>query len=100
VIALRRQSHSATRHGDSITPPRDDTPPTPPTRGPEDQTSTSWVQLGVVCAASFVVWTGFGAILPYLPIFLREQAHSSMLMIGVVASMFYVGTLLFSSPLG
>lgn len=58
------------------------------------------MQLGVVCAASFVVWTGFGAILPYLPIFLREQAHSSMLMIGVVASMFYVGTLLFSSPLG
>ena len=54
----------------------------------------------MVCAASFVVWTGFGAILPYLPIFLREQAHSSMLMIGVVASMFYVGTLLFSSPLG
>ena len=99
MIALRRYGHSATSPGESITPPRD-TPPTPPAQGPEDQISTSWLQLGVVCAASFVVWTGFGAILPYLPIFLREQAHSSMLMIGVVASMFYVGTLLFSSPLG
>ena len=54
----------------------------------------------MVCAASFVVWTGFGAIIPYLPIFLKEQAHSSMRMIGVIAGMFYVGTLLFSSPLG
>src|SRR5450759_4880261 len=54
----------------------------------------------VVSAGSFVTWIGFGAIIPYLPIFLKEQAHSSMLMIGVVASMFYLGTLLFSSPLG
>ena len=61
---------------------------------------TSWFQLGVVCFASFVAWTAFGAILPYLPLFLKEQAHSSMLMIGVIASMYYVGTLLFSSPLG
>lgn len=61
---------------------------------------TSWLQLGVVCSASFVVWTGFGAILPYLPIFLKNEAHSSMLMIGVVASTYYVGTLLFASPLG
>ena len=61
---------------------------------------TSWLQLGVVSAGSFVTWIGFGAIIPYLPIFLKEQAHSSMLMIGVVASMFYLGTLLFSSPLG
>jgi DHA1 family multidrug resistance protein-like MFS transporter len=61
---------------------------------------TSWLQLGVVSAGDFVTWTGFGAIMPYLPIFLREQAHSSMWLIGVVASMFYLGTLLFSSPLG
>ena len=51
-------------------------------------------------AASFVAWTAFGAILPYLPLFLKEQAHSSMAMIGVIAAMYYVGTLLFSSPLG
>lgn len=61
---------------------------------------TRWAQLGVVSAASFIVWAGFGAILPYLPIFLKDQAHSSMLMIGVIASMYYVGTLLFASPLG
>lgn len=61
---------------------------------------TSWLQLGVVSVGSFVVWTGCGAIIPYLPLFLKQQAHSSMWMIGVVASMFYVGTLLFSSPLG
>lgn len=61
---------------------------------------TSWFQLGVVCFASFVAWTAFGAILPYLPLFLKEQAHSSMFMIGLIASMYYVGTLLFSSPLG
>jgi MFS family permease len=73
---------------------------TPDTEAPATQTQTSWLQLTVVCAASFVVWTGFGAIIPYLPIFLKEQAHSSMLMIGVIASMFYVGTLVFSAPFG
>ncbi len=67
---------------------------------PDPQGRTSWLQLAVVSVASFVAWTAFGAILPYLPIFLKEQAHSSMFMIGVVASMYYVGTLLFSSPLG
>ncbi len=76
--------------------PRDDrAKPKPPQAG-----RTSWLQLGIVSAGSFVVWMGFGAIIPYLPIFLRQQAHSSMVMIGVIASMFYVGTLLFSSPLG
>jgi len=59
-----------------------------------------WLQLAVVCAASFVIWTGFGAIIPYLPIFMKEQAHSSMTMIGVIAATFYVGMLLFSSPFG
>src|SRR5665647_2630940 len=61
---------------------------------------TSWLQLGVVSAAEFVVWTGFGAIIPYLPLFLSEQAHASMALWAVIAAMFYVGTLLFSSPLG
>jgi DHA1 family multidrug resistance protein-like MFS transporter len=61
---------------------------------------TYWFQLGVICAASFVVWSGFGAILPYLPVFLQEQAHASMWLIGVVASAYYVGTFLFSALLG
>ena len=33
---------------------------------------TDWTQLALVCFASFVVWTGFGAILPYLPVFLQR----------------------------
>ena len=61
---------------------------------------TSWMQLGVVSAAEFVVWTGFGAIMPYLPIFLKDEAHSSLFMIGLIAAAFYLGTLLFSSPFG
>jgi|WetSurMetagenome_2_1015567.scaffolds.fasta_scaffold34601_3 MFS transporter, DHA1 family, multidrug resistance protein len=61
---------------------------------------TAWFQLGVISAASFVVWAGFGAILPYLPVFLQEQAHASVTMIGVVAAGYYVGTFLFSAPFG
>ena len=61
---------------------------------------TRWFQLGIVCVASFVVWSGFGAILPYLPVFLKEQAHASIWLIGVVASAYYVGTFFFSAWLG
>ena len=66
---------------------------TPPTK-------TSWVHLGVICASELIIWTGFSAILPYLPIFLQEEGHSSVVMIGFIAASFYVGTLLFSSPFG
>jgi DHA1 family multidrug resistance protein-like MFS transporter len=61
---------------------------------------THWFQLGVISAASFVVWAGFGAILPYLPVFLQEEAHASVSMIGVVAAGYYLGTMLFSALLG
>ncbi len=70
------------------------------TTPPEGTPRTSWMQLGVISAAEFVVWAGFGAIIPYLPLFLEEQAHASMALWAVIAAMFYVGTLLFSSPLG
>jgi MFS family permease len=63
-------------------------------------TGTSWLQLGVVSAGDFITWTGFGAIMPYLPIFVTGQAQASVWLWAVIASMFYVGTLLFSSPLG
>ena len=76
------------------------TPPPAQTRSLPGMPRSAWLQLGVVCVAEFVVWTGFGAIMPYLPIFLKEQAHSSMFMIGVIAAAFYLGTLLFSSPFG
>jgi DHA1 family multidrug resistance protein-like MFS transporter len=61
---------------------------------------TDWSQLALVCFASFVVWSGFGAILPYLPVFLHEQAHASVHMIAWIAAGYYAGTFLFSSPLG
>ncbi len=70
------------------------------TQTPVGAPRTSWMQLGVISASEFVVWAGFGAILPYLPLFLEEQAHASMTLWAVIAAMFYVGTLLFSSPLG
>jgi DHA1 family multidrug resistance protein-like MFS transporter len=65
--------------------------------GPE---RTQWFQLGVICAASFVVWSGFGAILPYLPVFLQEQAHASVWLIGVIAAAYYVGSFAFSALFG
>ena len=76
------------------------TPPPTQMPTPKGKPRTSWMQLGVVSAAEFVVWTGFGAIMPFLPIFLRDEAHSSLFMIGLISAMFYLGTLLFSSPFG
>jgi MFS family permease len=75
-------------------------PPSQTAQTPEGLPRTSWLQLGVISASEFVVWAGFGAILPYLPLFLEEQAHASMTLWAVIAAMYYVGTLLFSSPLG
>jgi len=75
-----------------------------PNRDPSDPGAgparTHWFQLGVICAASLVVWLGFGAILPYLPVFLQEQALAPVWLIGVVAAAYYVGTFLFSAPFG
>jgi DHA1 family multidrug resistance protein-like MFS transporter len=65
-----------------------------------DPERTQWFQLGVICVAGFVVWSGFGAILPYLPVFLQEEAHASIWLVGVVAAFYYVGTFIFSAPLG
>ena len=70
---------------------------TPP---PASDRGTEWGQLYIVCFASFVVWAGFGAILPYLPVFLKEQANASVWLIGVIAAAYFVGTFVFSTPLG
>lgn len=61
---------------------------------------TSWAQLSVICVSEFAIWTGFSGILPYLPIFLKQEGHSSVIMIGFIAAAFYLGTLVFSSPFG
>ncbi len=47
-----------------------------PDPGPPGAERTEWLQLAVICAAGFVVWSGFGAILPYLPVFLQEEANA------------------------
>lgn len=83
-----------------MTSESDDCSPGDPGRPGDDLQRTQWLQLAVVCTASFVVWLGFGAILPYLPVFLQEQAHASVWLIGLVAAAYYVGTCAFSVPLG
>lgn len=61
---------------------------------------TLWFQLAIVCATGFVVFSGFGAILPYLPVFLKEQAHASVWLIGIIAAAFYVGSFSFAAVFG
>jgi MFS family permease len=69
-------------------------------RGAVGPDSTHWFQLGVICAASFVVWSGFGAIVPYLPVFLQEQGHASIRLVGAVTAAYYVGTFSFAALFG
>lgn len=61
---------------------------------------TEWLQLAIICVAGFVVWSGFGAILPYLSVFLQEETSAPVWLIGVVAAAYYVGSFAFSAPLG
>ncbi len=48
-------------------------------------------QLFVVAAADFTVWAGGGAIFPYLPVFLQDEAGASLWWIGVIAAAYFVG---------
>jgi MFS family permease len=93
-----------TSHPDRTSGPDPDAvdlcPEAGPAERPTEPQRTHWFQLGVVCAASFVVWAGFGAILPMLPLFLQDQAHASVFLIGVIAAAYYLGALIFSAPLG
>ena len=57
-------------------------------------------QLALICLPDFLVWLGSGAIYPYLPVFLREDAGASLGMIGLVAGAYYVAVLAFSVPAG
>ncbi len=57
-------------------------------------------QLIPVSAASFVVWSGFGAILHYLTVFLNEEAHASYALISYITAAYFVSTFFFSSVLG
>ena len=57
-------------------------------------------QLALICMTDFLVWLGSGAIYPYLPVFLREDAGASLGMIGLVAGAYYAAVLAFSVPAG
>jgi MFS family permease len=57
-------------------------------------------QLALICLTDFLVWLGSGAIYPYLPVFLREDAGASLGTIGLVAGAYYVAVLAFSVPAG
>jgi DHA1 family multidrug resistance protein-like MFS transporter len=57
-------------------------------------------QLALIVAVEFVVNCGFGVIYPYLPLFLKDETGAHVWMIGVIAGATFVGTFLFSSPLG
>jgi MFS family permease len=57
-------------------------------------------QLALVCVTDFVVWLGGGAIYPYLPVFLREQARASLGTIAVIASAYFVAVFVFALPAG
>lgn len=65
-----------------------------------DNAQADKLQLAVIAGALFVVWTGFGAILPYLPVYLREEGHAPVSLIGVVAAAYYLGVVCFSGPFG
>jgi MFS family permease len=57
-------------------------------------------QLALICIAEFVEWLGGGAIYPYLPVFLHENAHASVAMVGVIASAYFLAVFAFSVPAG
>ena len=57
-------------------------------------------QLWLICAADFLVWLGSGAVYPYLPVFLREQMGASLRVLGLAASAYFIGVLVFSVPAG
>ena len=57
-------------------------------------------QLALIAGTDFTVWLGAGAIFPYLPVFLKEQAHASLGLIGLIAAAYFVGVFAFSSWFG
>ena len=57
-------------------------------------------QLFVVALGDFVVWAGSGAIFPYLPVFLLEEAHASLAWIGIIASAYFAGVFAFAPLMG
>jgi DHA1 family multidrug resistance protein-like MFS transporter len=78
------------------TSPREVRPGTGAPSGPH----AGRAQLALIASTDFVVWLGSGAIFPYLPVFLKEQAHASLTLIGVIAAAYFVGVFAFSAWFG
>jgi DHA1 family multidrug resistance protein-like MFS transporter len=57
-------------------------------------------QLALVCSTDFLIWLASGAVYPYLPVFLREEAHASVTMLGVIAGAYFLAVFAFSAPAG
>jgi hypothetical protein len=45
----------------------------------------------LIATTDFAVRLGAGTIIPYLPVFLLEQADASVLLIGLIAAAYFVG---------
>ncbi len=57
-------------------------------------------QLALIAVTDFTVWLGSGAIMPYLPIFLREQAHASLTLIALIAAAYFASVFALSGWFG
>ena len=57
-------------------------------------------QLALIATTDFAVWLGAGTMIPYLPVFLLEQTHASVSLIGLIAAAYFVGVFAFSTYLG
>ena len=65
-----------------------------------DERPTAWSQIALLASANFIVSIGFGAILPYLPIYLNEQGGARIRTIAIVAAAAFFGMALFAGPFG
>jgi MFS family permease len=79
------------------------TPRVPDTQAPATPVPsqpTHWGQIALISLTQGMTWAGFSAILPILPLFLKEQGHASVRTWSLIVAVMYAGTLIFSTPLG
>ena len=65
-----------------------------------DERPTAWSQIALLASANFIVSIGFGAILPYLPVYLNEEGGAQVATIGVIAAAAFLGMALFAGLFG
>lgn len=69
-------------------------------REPQGAARLARQQLLLVCATDFVLWLASGVIYPYLPLFLREDAHASYGMLGAISGAYFLAVFAFALPAG